>query len=204
LEQRSDHRGISCKLQLNIAQPEHDGPCVCGIWNASLQQGPVSRRIALRHWRTTHVALAFFNYTAARLAFEAQNAAFRFLRASRGIPKTSAADEIDLEALAPPASTTPAPVVVTRRTRQPQSRHRVTVAILISVPETSGKKETPPEVWDWRDPAQRPLDPGAGPHWPIRDDTGRIFGKMPSACGSPKLSAFSRSRWFDCFSTAPT
>jgi hypothetical protein len=66
------------------------------------------------------------NYTAARLAFEAQNAAFRFFRLSGGITKTSAADEIDLKALVPPASTTPAPVVVTRRTRhaaKPTTRH---------------------------------------------------------------------------------
>jgi hypothetical protein len=57
-EQRSAHRGISCKFQLfNIAQPERDGPCVCGPLLALgqfsadlkrfLQQGMVSRRIAL-------------------------------------------------------------------------------------------------------------------------------------------------------------
>ena len=48
-------------------------------------------------------------YTAARLGFEAQNAAaFRLLRLGGGITKT-AANEIVPEAIVPPADTTPAP-----------------------------------------------------------------------------------------------
>ena len=56
-------------------------------------------------------------YTAARLGFEAQNAAFRLFRLNGGITKTSAANEIDLEAIVPPARTTPAPIAVAPRTR---------------------------------------------------------------------------------------
>jgi hypothetical protein len=56
-------------------------------------------------------------YTAARLGFEAQNAAaFRLLRLGRGITKT-AADEIVPEAIVPPADTTPAPIAVAPKRR---------------------------------------------------------------------------------------
>ena len=59
-------------------------------------------------------------YTAARLGFEAQNAAaFRLLRLWRGITKT-AADEIVPEAIVPP-DTAQAPVVVA-----PKRRHAAT------------------------------------------------------------------------------
>ena len=44
-------------------------------------------------------------YTAARLGFEAQNAAFRLFRLSGGVPKTAAADELALDAIVPPADT---------------------------------------------------------------------------------------------------
>ena len=56
-------------------------------------------------------------YTAARLGFEAQNAAaFRLLRLGRGITKT-AANEIVPEAIMPPADTTPAPIAVAPKRR---------------------------------------------------------------------------------------
>jgi hypothetical protein len=56
-------------------------------------------------------------YTAARLGFEAQNAAaFRLLRLGGGIAKT-AADEIVPEAIMPRADTAPAPVVAAPKTR---------------------------------------------------------------------------------------
>ena len=55
-------------------------------------------------------------YTAARLGFEAQNAAFRLFRLSGGVPKTAAADELALDAIVPPADT-PAQAVV------PKTRH---------------------------------------------------------------------------------
>ena len=55
-------------------------------------------------------------YTAARLGFEAQNAAaFRLLRLGGGITKT-AADEVVPEAIVPRAGTAPAPVA-------PKTRH---------------------------------------------------------------------------------
>ena len=57
------------------------------------------------------------SYTAARLGFEAQNAAaFRLLRLGRGITKT-AANEIVPEAIVPPADTTPAPIAVAPKRR---------------------------------------------------------------------------------------
>ena len=56
-------------------------------------------------------------YTAARLGFEAQNAAaFRLLKLGRGITKT-AANEIVPEAIVPPADTTPSPIAVAPRKR---------------------------------------------------------------------------------------
>ena len=56
-------------------------------------------------------------YTAARLGFEAQNAAaFRLLRLGRGITKT-AANEIVPEAIVPPADTIPAPMAVATKRR---------------------------------------------------------------------------------------
>jgi hypothetical protein len=59
-------------------------------------------------------------YTAARLGFEAQNAAaFRLLRLGGGITKT-AADEIVPEALVPPAAPAPAPAPVAAA---PKTRH---------------------------------------------------------------------------------
>jgi hypothetical protein len=73
------------------------------LWNGSLPQGLVSRRIALLHWRTTDAALLALTYTAARLGFEAQSAAaFRLLRLGRGITQNSR-EEIIPEATAPPA-----------------------------------------------------------------------------------------------------
>jgi hypothetical protein len=55
-------------------------------------------------------------YTAARLGFEAQNAAaFRLLRLGRGITKTAA--KIVPEAIVPPADTTPAPIAVAPKRR---------------------------------------------------------------------------------------
>jgi hypothetical protein len=57
-------------------------------------------------------------YTAARLGFEAQNAAaFRLFRLGGGITKTAAADESVLKAIVPPAETTPARAVA------PKTRH---------------------------------------------------------------------------------
>ena len=57
-------------------------------------------------------------YTAARLGFEAQNAAaFRLLRLGRGITQNSR-EEIVPEATAPPADTAPAPV-----SAAPKRRH---------------------------------------------------------------------------------
>ena len=60
--------------------------------------------------------LLALTYTAARLGFEAQNAAaFRLLRLAGGITKR-AADEIVPEAIVPPADTAPAPVAVAPKT----------------------------------------------------------------------------------------
>jgi hypothetical protein len=57
-------------------------------------------------------------YKAARLGFEAQNAAaFHLLKLGLGITKT-AANEIVFEAIVPPADTIPAPMAVV-----PKSRH---------------------------------------------------------------------------------
>ena len=68
-------------------------------------------------------------YTAARLGFEAQNAAaFRLLRLGRGISKT-AADEIVPEAIVPP-DTAQAPVVVApKRRRAAKKIHRKSAAV---------------------------------------------------------------------------
>src|SRR4051812_32509288 len=50
-------------------------------WNPYRQQWLDSRRIALRHWRTPMLPWLALTFTAARLGFEAQNAAaFRFMR----------------------------------------------------------------------------------------------------------------------------
>src|SRR5689334_22483769 len=58
-------------------------------WNTSLHQGLASRR-ALRHWRKPMLPWLALTYTAARLGFEAQNAAaFRLLRLG-GRPETAA------------------------------------------------------------------------------------------------------------------
>ena len=55
-------------------------------------------------------------YTAARLGFEAQNAAaFRLLRLGAGITKS--ADEVVPEAIVPRAGTAPAPVAAAPKTR---------------------------------------------------------------------------------------
>ena len=73
-------------------------------------------------------------YTAARLGFEAQNAAaFRLLRLGRGITKT-AADEIVPEAIVPP-DTAQAPVVVA-----PKRRHAATKVHKKSTPVKNRNK----------------------------------------------------------------
>jgi hypothetical protein len=57
-------------------------------------------------------------YTAARLGFEAQNAAaFRLLRLGGGITKT-AAEELVPEAIVPRADAAPAPVTAAPKTRR--------------------------------------------------------------------------------------
>ena len=62
-------------------------------------------------------------YTAARLGFEAQNAAaVQLLRLAGGIPKTGADEIVPV----PPADTAPAQVAVARETRHaaaPKTRH---------------------------------------------------------------------------------
>ena len=62
-------------------------------------------------------------FTAARLGFEAQNAAVvQLLRLAGGIPKTGADDIVPV----PPADTAPAQVAVARKTRHaaaPKTRH---------------------------------------------------------------------------------
>ena len=64
-------------------------------------------------------------YTAARLGFEAQNAAaFRLLRLGRGITKT-AANEIVSEPIVPPADIASAPIAGARKTRHAAKKKRV-------------------------------------------------------------------------------
>ena len=70
-----------------------------------IARSTVSRRIALRGGEQPMLPWLALTYTAARLGFEAQNAAaFRLLRLGRGITKT-AADEIVPEAIVPLADT---------------------------------------------------------------------------------------------------
>jgi hypothetical protein len=80
-------------------------------WNSSLAQGLVSRRIALRHWRTPMLPWLALTYTAARLGFEAQNAAAVQLLRLAGGPKTGA-DEI---LPAPPVDRAPSQVASRRK-----------------------------------------------------------------------------------------
>ena len=62
---------------------------------------------ALRHGRIVVLPWLALTYTAARLGFEAQNAAaFRLLRLAGGVSR-AAANEIVPEAILPPAETTP-------------------------------------------------------------------------------------------------
>ena len=107
-------RVVTCALHcLSLQHP----------WNSSLAQGLVSRRIALRHWRTPMLPWLALTYTAARLGFEAQNAAaVQLLRLAGGIPKTGADEIVPV----PPADTAPAQVWVARETRHaaaPKTRH---------------------------------------------------------------------------------
>src|SRR4051812_48898093 len=92
-------------------------------WNSSLAQGLVSRRIALRHWRTPMLPWLALTFTAARLGFEAQNAAaVQLLRLAGGIPKTGAYEIVPVS----PTDTAPAQVAVARETRHaaaPKKRH---------------------------------------------------------------------------------
>jgi len=92
-------------------------------WNSSLAQGLISRRIALRHWRTPMLPWLALTYTAARLGLEAQNAAaVQLLRLAGGIPKTGADEIVPV----PPADTAPAQVAVAPKTRDaaaPKTRH---------------------------------------------------------------------------------
>jgi hypothetical protein len=69
-------------------------------------------------------------YTAARLGFEAQNAAaFHLLRLGLGITKT-AANEIVPEAIVPPADTIPAPMaVVPKRRHAAKKIHKKSAAV---------------------------------------------------------------------------
>ena len=85
-------------------------------WNGFPPRGLVSRRIALRHWRTTDVPWLALPYTAAHLGFEAQKAAFRLLGLGGCLTKTTT-DEISAEAIVPRADTAPASVAVAPKTR---------------------------------------------------------------------------------------
>ena len=79
--------------------------------------------------------LLALTYTAARLGFEAQNAAFRLLRLGAGITKI--ADDIVPEAPIPPADIAPAPVVATA----PKRRHATKKIHKKSAPARKPRKQ---------------------------------------------------------------